>query len=73
MSDERPEEAEALSPEELAEQEAAPLPDRELMSILDANVSIPVDPSVAADVLDDEDLGAEVNGVGADGGDEAAS
>jgi hypothetical protein len=57
MTDERPEK-EGLSAEELAELEGEVLPDREVMSVLDANVSIPLDPAIAADVLADEDPGA---------------
>ena len=57
--DPRQDEQEGLSPDELAEQEAAPLPDRELMSLLDANVAIPLDPSAAADVLANDEFGDE--------------
>jgi hypothetical protein len=56
MTNERPEKR-GLSPEELAEQEGEVLPDREVMSVLDANVAIPLDPSIAADVLADDDPG----------------
>jgi len=42
-----------LSEEELAEQEASELPDREAMSLVNANVAIPVNAAVAANVLSD--------------------
>ena len=42
-----------LSPEELAQQEAAALPDREAMSLINANIAIPVNAAVAANVLSD--------------------
>jgi len=42
-----------LSDEELAEQEASELPDREAMSLVNANIAIPVNAAVAANVLSD--------------------
>jgi len=42
-----------LSPEELAAQEVAELPDREAMSLINANIAIPVNAAVAANVLSD--------------------
>jgi hypothetical protein len=42
-----------LSAEELERQEAAELPDREAMSLVNANVAIPVNAAVAANVLSD--------------------
>jgi len=42
-----------LSLEELAEQEAADLPDREAMSLVNANIAVPVNAAVAANVLSD--------------------
>jgi hypothetical protein len=42
-----------LSAEELAEQEASDLPDREAMSLVNANVAIPINAAVAANVLSD--------------------
>ena len=58
MTDEtrRPEEAEekeGLSPEELEAQDGEKLPDREAMSLVDANVAVPVNAAVAANVLSD--------------------
>jgi hypothetical protein len=43
----------ALSAEELDAQEAAELPDREAMSLINANIAIPVNAAVAANVLSD--------------------
>ena len=43
----------ALSPEELDAEGGEQLPDREAMSLVDANVAIPVNAAVAANVLSD--------------------
>jgi hypothetical protein len=42
---------ERISEEELAAERGSQLPDREALSVLDANVAIPADPSIAAEVL----------------------
>jgi len=42
-----------LTPEELEQQEAAELPDREAMSLIDANVAAPVNVAAALNVLSD--------------------
>jgi len=42
-----------LTPEELEAQEAAELPDREAMSLINANVAAPINAAVAANVLSD--------------------
>ncbi len=42
-----------LSAEELEQQEIAELPDREAMSLVNANVAVPVNAAVAANVLSD--------------------
>jgi hypothetical protein len=42
-----------LSADELEQQEAAELPDREAMSLINANIAIPVNAAVAANVLSD--------------------
>jgi hypothetical protein len=42
-----------LSQEELDQQEAAELPEREAMSLIDANVAAPINAAVAANVLSD--------------------
>jgi hypothetical protein len=45
---------EELSGEELEQQRAGELPDREALSVLGADVAIPLDPSIAAEVLSGE-------------------
>ena len=47
-----------LSEEELAEQRGERLPDREVMSLINANVAIPIDAALAANVLADESIAA---------------
>ena len=42
-----------LSVEEVEGQEVGELPDREAMSLIDANVAVPVNAAVAANVLSD--------------------
>jgi hypothetical protein len=42
-----------LTSEEVEEQDAAELPDREAMSLIDANLAVPVNAAVAANVLSD--------------------
>jgi len=42
-----------LSDQEIADQQATDLPDREAMSLVNANVAIPVNAAVAANVLSD--------------------
>jgi len=42
-----------LTDEELAQQEGTELPDREAMSLVNANIAIPVNAAVAANVLSD--------------------
>jgi hypothetical protein len=42
-----------LTPEELEEADGEQLPDREQMSLVNANVAIPVNAAVAANVLSD--------------------
>jgi hypothetical protein len=46
--------ARTLTDEEINEQEASELPDREAMSLVDANVAVPVNAAVAANVLSDD-------------------
>lgn len=43
-----------LSEEELEEQDAEQLPDREEMSLVNANVAIPINAAIAANVLSDD-------------------
>jgi len=52
MSNEQPRNAE-LSSEELEAQEVAELPDREAMSLINANIAVPVNAAVSANVLSD--------------------
>jgi hypothetical protein len=42
-----------LTPEELEQQDAAELPDREAMSLINANVAAPVNAAVALNALSD--------------------
>lgn len=42
-----------VTKEELEKEEASELPDREAMSLIDANLAIPVNAAVAANVLSD--------------------
>jgi len=49
-------EPKALTPEELADQAAAELPDREAMSLINANLAAPVNAAVAANVLSDDSI-----------------
>jgi hypothetical protein len=42
-----------LTDEELSEQDAEELPDREAMSLINANIAVPVNAAVAANVLSD--------------------
>ena len=45
-----------LTPEELEAQDAAELPDREAMSLLNLNAAAPINAAVAANVLSDDSL-----------------
>ena len=45
--------SEGLSPEELEQQQGEELPDREAMSLIDANIAAPVNAAVALNVLSD--------------------
>jgi hypothetical protein len=56
-SEDKPEEEHELEEHEL-DADAEPLPDRELMSLIDTNVVIPVNAAVAANVLSDDSLAA---------------
>jgi hypothetical protein len=42
-----------LSDEELEQQDAAELPDREAMSLINANIAAPINAAIAANVLSD--------------------
>jgi len=52
MADKR-EELEGLTPEEMEQQDAADLPDREAMSLVNANIAAPVNLAAALNVLSD--------------------
>lgn len=45
-----------LTPDELAQEEANELPDREEMALIDANVAIPINAAVAANVLTEDSV-----------------
>jgi len=45
-----------LSTEELENQEASELPDRENMSLINANIAAPINAAVAANVLSDNSI-----------------
>ena len=47
---------EAMSPEELEAQTGEELPDREAMSLINANLAAPVNAAVAANVLSDDSI-----------------
>jgi len=49
----QPETGQELSQEELQAQEGSELPDREAMSLINANIAIPVNAAIAANVLSD--------------------
>lgn len=55
--DQRP--PDELSEEELEAERGGPLPDREALSVLNADVAIPADPAIAADVLSGEGTGED--------------
>jgi hypothetical protein len=48
----------ALSKNELAKQQGAELPDREAMSLINANLAAPINAAVAANVLSDGAIAA---------------
>ena len=54
MTDKKDRNTEELSQEELQQQKGEELPDREAMSLVNANVAIPVNAAVAANVLSDD-------------------
>ncbi|MDB5079244.1 MAG: hypothetical protein JWP00_1168 [Chloroflexi bacterium] len=53
MTPEEKDQQNDLSNEELEAQDASELPDRENMSLINANIAIPVNAAVAANVLSD--------------------
>jgi hypothetical protein len=54
MTNEKLQTNDGLSSAELDAEDAAELPDREAMSLVDANVAVPVNAAVAANVLSDD-------------------
>jgi hypothetical protein len=53
MADKRIRQDGELTDDELEQQEAAELPDREAMSLINANVAIPINAAIAANILSD--------------------
>jgi len=51
--DKNPKAEPGLSPEELDAQEVSELPEREAMSLVNANIAIPINAAIAANVLSD--------------------
>jgi len=56
MEDDKKFQNQELTAEELEQQEAADLPDREAMSLINANVAAPVNAAVALNVLSDSSV-----------------
>jgi hypothetical protein len=54
VTDQPLEEREELTPDELEKQQAEELPDREAMSLIDANVAAPINAAAALNVLSDD-------------------
>lgn len=54
MADEKSNEFKSLTPEELNELAGEQLPERAAMSLVNANVAIPINAAVAANVLSDD-------------------
>jgi hypothetical protein len=55
-NEKRAEEQQELTPEELEQEGAADLPDREAMSLINANLAAPINAAVAANVLSDNSV-----------------
>jgi len=56
VTDQKRSEESGLTPEEIEAQQGETLPERELMSLINANVAIPIDAAIAANVLSDESI-----------------
>jgi hypothetical protein len=56
MADQDKHQDQGLSDEELQSQEVNELPDREAMSLINANIAAPVNAAVAANVLSDNSI-----------------
>ena len=64
MSEGHPPPDDEFSTEELETHRVEELPDREAMSVIRGDVTIPLDPDIAADVLLDQDPGEEDDSAG---------
>jgi hypothetical protein len=53
MAEERNREEQGLTDEEMEEQDAAELPDREAMSLINANIAAPINAAIALNALSD--------------------
>ncbi len=53
MTEEREDQTAELTDQELEEQDAEELPDREAMSLVNANLALPINAAIAANVLSD--------------------
>jgi hypothetical protein len=53
MTEERKQQDEGLTDEEMEQQEGSELPDREAMSLINANVAAPINAAVALNALSD--------------------
>jgi hypothetical protein len=58
MADDKNTQDQGLSDEELQSQDVNELPDREAMSLINANIAVPVNAAVAANVLSDGSIAA---------------
>jgi hypothetical protein len=56
MSDKQPTRQQELTAEELEQQEGAELPDREAMSLINANIAAPINAAIAANILSDNSV-----------------
>ena len=59
QSDQRPEAAgkrPELEPDELAQEQAQELPERENMSLINSNIAAPINAAVAANILSDDSI-----------------
>jgi hypothetical protein len=62
VSEEHRPPGDGFSEEELEGHDVEELPDREAMSVIRGDVTIPLDPDIAADVLLDQDDGEAADG-----------
>ncbi len=64
MSEQHEPSDDGLSEDELDDHDVEQLPDREAMSVIRGDVTIPLDPDIAADVLLDQDADDEDDSTG---------